>query len=350
MVNSSIACVSFDRLQKPNAVKSAAHAVLQCAVLSKLLGSKVSFPGSSAYTDSLASYYAQQEEEIRPGCVVTPTTSQDVSTAVTRLSAESTCLFAVRSGGHTMNAGSANIQAGVTIDLSSLNSVTVSGTGDNVVSIGAGAAWSDVYTTLEPLGLAVAGGRTAGVGVGGLSLGGGLSWFSPRYGWTFDSIVNYEVVLANGSIVAAQDNNDLMISLRGGGNNFGVVTSIDIQGFEQGLVWGGFLWQPVSSIDDVIAEFVQFNSAADYDIYASMDTAIVYSASTGSLIGSQPVYTKPVENPDVYSGLLSLPTVSSTLRITNLTDLAAETASLSASGLRYVLHALLASQSVLGRL
>lgn len=297
----------------------------------------MSYPGAAVYNQSLGSYYAAQEAELRPACVVSPEAAQDVATAVASLSAARTCQFAVRSGGHAMNAGAANIQAGVTIDLRGLSSVDVSGDGNNIATVGTGATWDEVFAALEPLGLAVAGGRAAGVGVGGLSTGGGLSWFSPRYGWTCDSVLSYEVALANGSVVAARDDDELLVALRGGSNNIGVITAVDMRAFEQGPIWGGFLWQPVSVIEDVISEFVQFNSATDYDVYASLDTAIVYSASTGLLIGSQPVYTKPVEKPDVYSGLLSLPAVFSTLRIANLTDLVIETASLQSSGLRYVL-------------
>ncbi|ROV95990.1 hypothetical protein VMCG_07956 [Cytospora schulzeri] len=106
---------------------------------------------------------------------------------------QGSCHFAVRSGGHMGFAGAANIANGVTIDLGALNSVEV--TEDRTMaSVGVGATWGQVYSHLEPLGLSVAGGRSAPVGVGGLTLGGGISYFSPRFGWTCDTVSNYQVV------------------------------------------------------------------------------------------------------------------------------------------------------------
>lgn len=80
----------------------------------------------------------------------------------------------------------------MTIDMSSLNFVEVDSTRE-VAKIGAGLAWLDVYLYLDNLGLAVAGGRNGAVGVGGLTLGGGISHFSPRVGFTCDTVINYEV-------------------------------------------------------------------------------------------------------------------------------------------------------------
>ena len=102
------------------------------------------------------------------------------------------CHFAIKSQSHAPAAGFANINAGVTIDMTSLKSVTVNN--DNTVaSIGSGASWLDVYLYLDALGLSVAGGRNGAVGVGGLTLGGGISYFAPRVGWACDNVINFEV-------------------------------------------------------------------------------------------------------------------------------------------------------------
>ena len=87
------------------------------------------------------------------------------------------CKFAVRSGGHTAHAGSANIDDGVTIDLSALNEITLSGD-QSTVAIGPGQRWEKVYGALQAQNLSVSGGRTGGVGVGGLTLGGQLFFLS----------------------------------------------------------------------------------------------------------------------------------------------------------------------------
>lgn len=102
------------------------------------------------------------------------------------------CEFAVKSGGHAAFAGASNADGGLTIDLKNLNELTVSGD-QTQTSLGAGNLWYDVYTQLEPQGLTVIGGRVSAIGVGGLTLGGGISFFSNRYGWACDNVNAYQV-------------------------------------------------------------------------------------------------------------------------------------------------------------
>lgn len=99
-------------------------------------------------------------------------------------------------------AGAANIEHGVTIDLGGMKQVIVS-SDNTTTSVGGGARWVDVYQKLDALGLAISGGRVFDVGVGGLTLGGGNSFFGPRYGFGCDGVRNFEVVLAGGQIVNA---------------------------------------------------------------------------------------------------------------------------------------------------
>lgn len=97
----------------------------------------------------------------------------------------------MKSGGHAAFAGASDIEGGITIDLKNLKEITVSK--DRCVTrLGPGNQWFDVYSTLEPLNLTVVGGRVADIGVGGLLLGGGVSFFSGRYGTACDNIVNFE--------------------------------------------------------------------------------------------------------------------------------------------------------------
>ena len=114
---------------------------------------------------------------LRPTCILQPSTARDVAlavTALTRGNVESSqlCQFAVRSGGHTTWAGAANIEDGVTIDMSLMSSTTYDDE-NSIASIGPGARWGSVYMTLDELGIAISGGRASTVGVGGLILGGG---------------------------------------------------------------------------------------------------------------------------------------------------------------------------------
>jgi FAD/FMN-containing dehydrogenase len=102
------------------------------------------------------------------------------------------CQFAVKSGGHGAFVGASNINGGVTIDLLNMNQISISADGTQT-SYGTGNRWIDVYNKVESQGLAVVGGRVADIGVGGLTLGGGISFFSGRYGFACDNVNNYEV-------------------------------------------------------------------------------------------------------------------------------------------------------------
>lgn len=241
---------------------------------------------------------------------------------------------------------------GVTIDLSGLSSVEVlSDTDARIVSAGVGTTWGSVYDYLDDLHLSVNGARSAGVGLGGLTLGGGISYFGPRYGWTCDTVANFEVVLANGTIVNANDeeNPDLLWALRGGANNLGIVTRIDLQTFEQGDLWGGQVITDYSTADDQIAALAAFNEPADYDEYASLITTFAYAPELGlQVVVNNIEYSQPVANPPVFNTLTSMPALSSTQRIANITDLVWETETNNVSGLRWDNPFLLPSPCPLG--
>ena len=149
-------------------VKILTASLLQCGQLAKVLGSKVSFPGNSAYETSQDSYFSLQEAALSPACVIVPSSPQDVADAVTIISGIPSCQFAIKGQTHAPAAGFANVNAGVTIDMTPLSSVEINDD-KTVASIGGGASWLDVYTYLDSFGLSVAGGRNGAVGVGGKS-------------------------------------------------------------------------------------------------------------------------------------------------------------------------------------
>ena len=112
--------------------------------------------------------------------------------AISIISITDGCHFAIKGQTHAPAAGFANIEGGVTIDMINLNTVRLNAD-HSVASVGGGASWLDVYAYLEPFGVQVAGGRNGAVGVGGLTLGGGISHFTARVGWACDNVVNYQV-------------------------------------------------------------------------------------------------------------------------------------------------------------
>jgi FAD/FMN-containing dehydrogenase len=154
------------------------------------LRDRTSFPNTTAY-DIGSQYWSAQQAAVRSACRVSPTTSEEVSITLKTV-IQYQCKFAVKSGGHAAFAGASGAEGGVTIDLRKLNEITVSDD-KTVTRLGPGNTWFDVYSTLETQGLAVVGGRVADIGVGGLLLGGGISFFSGRYGTACDNILNFEV-------------------------------------------------------------------------------------------------------------------------------------------------------------
>lgn len=166
---------------------------LKCSFLDFFLSGQVSYPQSTAYQYEESRYWSLQQETALPTCRFSPSTASSVSIGVLTARVTS-CEFAIKSGGHAAFYGASNINGGLTIDLVNLNQVTVSAD-KTQTSVGPGNRWYDVYSQLEPVGLSVIGGRVADIGVGGLTLGGGISFFSGRYGWACDNVNTYEVHL-----------------------------------------------------------------------------------------------------------------------------------------------------------
>lgn len=161
----------------------------------------------------------------KPTCVVQPRSTADVQKIVSRLT-QQRVRFAIRSGGHLPSPLGANTNDGVLIDLSTLNT-KVYDAKSSTVKIGSGQKWDGVYKYLDQYNVTVVGGRVVDVGVGGLILGSGLSYLSDLHGMACDNVVNFEIVIADGSVVNANatSNQDLFKALKGGANNFGMSQS-----------------------------------------------------------------------------------------------------------------------------
>lgn len=316
----------------PRAIPSLTE--FKCEALIALLGAgKVWLPASAEYNASLSSYFALQASALRPQCFVGPTAATEIMQVVKSLASTDTnhsCEFAIRSGGHMWVPGASNLQGGVTLDLRGLDSIDIIEYG---VSSGVGASWDTLYAMLDPLGLSVAGGRVAGVGIGGLTVGGGISHLGPRYGWTCDTVIAFEVVLADGSIVEASEeqNVDLFHGLCGGSNNFGIVTRIDLKTFNQGPIWASSIYSPISAVDEVVATLTEVTAAENFDDNASIITGFGYSQPMSqSVIQNELVYTKPQEgeDPPYFEAFLNLPIIYKSSSIVNMTTCARQAATL----------------------
>jgi len=160
----------------------------------------------------------------QPDEVVSCSTAEDVAAAIKR-ARDANLRVAVRAGGHSI-AGLSAIDGGMLIDLAPMNGVQVD-TERKIAKVGGGALWSDVDQATQAHGLATPGGVVSDTGVAGLTLGGGYGWLRRKHGLSSDNVLEAEVVTADGQVLtaSADENPDLYWAIRGGGGNFGIVTS-----------------------------------------------------------------------------------------------------------------------------
>jgi hypothetical protein len=190
----------------------------------------------------------------------------DVMAAV-KFGREQKLLVAVRGGGH--NAGGLGVcDGGLVIDLSPMNYVRVDPK-KKMVQVGGGALWRDVDHATHAFGLAVPAGIISTTGVAGLTLGGGIGYLTRRYGLTIDNLLAVEMVLADGRFVtaSARENSDLFWAVRGGGGNFGVVTSFLFRGQPVHTVYGGPILWPMEDAAEIMRWYRAFIAKAPDDLY-----------------------------------------------------------------------------------
>ncbi|MFZ3454751.1 FAD-binding oxidoreductase [Arthrobacter sp. 7Tela_A1] len=163
--------------------------------------------------------------DVQPAAVVRAANTEDVA-AVLAFAQATGLPLAVRGGGHNV-AGNGTVDGGIVLDLGDLRGVEVDPAA-GTATVGGGATLSDVDSATVPVGLAVPLGVVSGTGVAGLTLGGGVGWMTRSHGLSVDNLLAADVVLADGTAVhaSAEENPELFWGLRGGGGNFGVVTSL----------------------------------------------------------------------------------------------------------------------------
>ena len=237
--------------------------------------------------------WSLNQRSAKPALVFQPTSAKEVAIAVL-LCRQSSVKFAVKSGGHAAMKGASSTDEGVVIDLRNLNSVVLN-EDKSIARIGAGNLWEPVFQELRKHGLAVAGGRSGDVGVGGYSLGGksrapvllgqnqGLMLLSRRHiffasarGWACDNIRNYELVTASGEILDVNHKSypDLFWALRGGGKSFGIVTHFDYETFAQEDVFAGSSLYAFEHRDAVVKAFTSAANNSDPKLATWLSAAL----------------------------------------------------------------------------
>ncbi|KAI5916969.1 hypothetical protein F4810DRAFT_120928 [Camillea tinctor] len=211
---------------------------------------EVLLPNSPSYEESLRRWSATC---VKRACVIVkPTSAQEVSAAI-RFATSANLRVAVLCGGHSTGGGSSS-EGGLVIDLSLLRGVTVDQAA-RTARIAGGCLTQHVDEAAARCGLAAVAATHADVGYAGFALGGGYGYLSPLRGLGCDSLVEAEVVLADGSIVCASEgeNADLFWALRGAGPQFGVCTGFTARLYEQGDAWVGSLVLGLDKLADVVA-------------------------------------------------------------------------------------------------
>ncbi len=216
-------------------------------------------PEDSDYEAARTVYNAMIDK--RPALIARCASLGDVSRAIA-FARDHDLLIAIRGGGHN-GAGLGTCDDGVVIDLSLLKDIQVDPAA-RTVRVGGGCTWGEVDQATSEHGLATPSGIISTTGVGGLTLGGGLGHLTRKCGLAIDNLLEAELVLATGERVRAnaQEHPDLYWAIRGGGGNFGVVTSFLFRLHEVGTVIAGPTFWPVELAEDVLSAYREFLPAA----------------------------------------------------------------------------------------
>lgn len=224
----------------------------------------VSTPDDEGYDEARALYNAMIDK--RPRVIARCRDQADVLLAV-RFGRDNDLLTAIHGGGHS-GPGLGCVDDGLVIDLSPMRGVRVDPV-RRLARVAGGSVWGDVDHATYAFGLATPAGIIASTGVAGLTLGGGHGYLSRKYGLTIDNLHSADVVLADGRCVrAAEDENaDLFWAIRGGGGNFGVVTSFELRLHPVGDVFAGPMLWDIDAAADVLRAYSELMAEADRDLY-----------------------------------------------------------------------------------
>lgn len=244
-------------IKKQMAVSGVNPASPSTSDLRALFNGRVIAPDDSRYESARTLFYGGIDR--RPAAIIRVVDAGDISRLVT-LASEHGFELAVRSGGHNV-AGHSTTEGGIVLDLSAMK--------DLQIDLEERTAWAETGLTAGEFtdavakhGFAVGFGDTGSVGLGGLTLGGGVGYLVRKFGLTIDSLLAAEIVTANGQLLHVDDKShpDLFWAIRGGGGNFGVATRLKFQLQEMDSVFGGMLILPAT--EDVIAGFIAEAEAA----------------------------------------------------------------------------------------
>ncbi len=224
----------------------------------------VALPGEPTYEQSRIIWNAMIDRH--PAIVVRPAGAADVIRAV-NFARDRLLLLSIRGGGHNI-AGSAVCDGGLMIDLSAMKSVRIDPV-SRMARVEPGVTLGEFDREAQSFGLATPTGINSTTGVSGLTLGGGFGWISRKFGLTVDNLLSVDIVTADGQLLRASDreNPDLFWAIRGGGGNFGVVTSFEFRLHPVGpQVLSGLLVHPLARAKEVLTQYRDVMAKASDDL------------------------------------------------------------------------------------
>lgn len=220
-------------------------------------------PGDAGYKAAKQVYNGMIDKH--PALIIRVVDVADVIAAV-NFARDQQLALAIRGGGHS-GPGLGTVDDGLVIDLSGMKGIRVDPAA-RTVQVEGGCTWSEVDHATHPFGLATPNGFISSTGVGGLTLGGGIGYLARSHGLTLDNLLSVDVVLADGRFVtaSADENTDLFWAVRGGGGNFGVVTSFLFRLHPAGTVYGGPMLWPLDQAESLLKYWRDFILKAPEEI------------------------------------------------------------------------------------
>ena len=218
-------------------------------------------PGDAAYDEARRVWNGAVDRY--PALIARCRTTAEVAAAV-KMATSSGLEIAVRGGGHSIP-GLSVCEGGLMIDLSHMKGVVVDA-GARESAAQPGVLWAEYDAATQEHGLASPGGEIGHTGIAGLTLGGGIGWLSRRFGLACDNLIGAEVVLADGSIVDVDGDDELLWGLRGGGGNFGIVTEFRYRLHPVGPLFAGLVGWPASETGEVLERFFELADGAPRDL------------------------------------------------------------------------------------
>ena len=232
------------------------------------LGGELLRPGDEGYDEARRIWNGMIDR--RPALIVRCTGTADVIEAV-RFARENGLLLSVRGGGHNI-AGHAVCEGGLMIDLSPMKGIWVDPT-SRTARAQPGVTLGELDRETQVHGLAAVLGFISTTGIAGLTLGGGFGYLSRKHGWTTDNLLSVEIVTAEGRLVraSADENEDLFWAVRGGGGNFGIVTSFEYELHPVGpRILAGLILYPLEDVDEVFPSYRSFAARAPEELTTFM--------------------------------------------------------------------------------